>query len=256
MKKILFLLSLIIIATGCNKTSDKSESSLKISGPFSGVIPCADCEGIYYVLMLNTDSSYSKEMVYLGKDVTPFETKGQWSFADTNKINLKDKDRGTEQFQIVKGNLIMLGGSGKRIEGPLADKFILKPGIMKMPDITSADSSEKTSASNTINGSWTLSEINGHQADKKNYMNGLPNIEIHEADNKFSGSTGCNRINGASTINGNGISFTKFITTRMSCPGTGESEFLTSLSSIDSYKIDKNKLALLSKGNIVMQFSR
>ncbi|MEO8210607.1 MAG: copper resistance protein NlpE N-terminal domain-containing protein [bacterium] len=256
MKTILFLFFIIIALSGCNKPEEKSKQELKISGPFSGIIPCADCEGIYYVLTLKSDSTYNDKMSYMGKNVSPVDNSGKWSFIDSNKIKLNTKDGATSRLLISGGNLIMLDGDGKKIEGPAADKFILTPGILKMPEVTTADTIKKSAASNSINGMWTLSEIDGQKVDKTIYKNGLPNIDIREADNKFSGSTGCNRINGASTIVGNEVVFTKFITTRMSCPGTGESEFITALTSIDSYKADKAMLILLSKGKSIMKFTK
>lgn len=255
----LVLLFLIILTAGCNKQVENPKPKVNVSGSYSGIIPCADCEGIYYLLTISQDSTYSDKMVYIGKDVSPLENKGKWSVTDTNKIILTGKDGNVSQLLISNGNLIMLDAEGKKFEGPVADRFILKPGILKMPETVKSDStktSSNVSSSNSINGKWTLTEINGVKADKKNYMNGLPFLEIREADNKFSGSTGCNRINGASTIVGGEVVFTKYITTRMACPGTGESDFISALASVKSYKAEKNNLMLMSKDKTVLKFTR
>lgn len=258
MKIILFFITLSVLTAGCDKLPDKTKPKVNITGSYSGIIPCADCEGIYYLLTLNPDTTYNEKMVYIGKDASPLENKGKYFFTDTNKIKFINKDGPVSQFLISNGSLIMLDANGRNFEGPAADKFILKPGIMKMPEKANRDSSKtsSTSVSNSINGKWTLSEINGKKVDANNYTNGLPFLEIREADNKFSGSTGCNRINGASTIVGNEVVFTKYITTRMACPGSGESNFISALATVRSYKVEKNNLIMISEGKTVMKFSR
>ncbi len=263
MKSILLVLIISILSAGCGKTSNTDKPSVKISGTFSGIIPCADCEGILYQLNLNTDSTYADKMTYAGKNVPPFENSGKWAFTDSNRIKLTGKTGPTGQLFISKGNLIILDPDGKMFDGPMADKFILKPGLTKLPESGMTDSSKypsttgtSSSTMNSINGAWTLTEINGKKADKQNYTNGLPEIDIREADNKFSGSTGCNRINGASTIVGNEIIFTKYITTKMACPGNGENDFIAALALVKTYTIDKNKLMLIAEGKTLLEFTR
>lgn len=251
MKKIKVIILCIIILSGCGTQNEKSKSP-KISGTYSGIVPCADCEGINYQLTFGPDSTFTEKMVYIGKSADPVEAKGTWRFKDSIRIVLNWQNGGSEQLEYSNGKLFMLDPSGKKMEGPLADKFILKPGETKNP-VTQNNTS---ASANSINGKWTLIEIDGIKTDSSSYTKGLPFLEIREADNKFTGSTGCNSINGASTINGNYITFSKYITTRMSCPGDGESNFINALLKIDSYKIEGNNLMMISKGKTVLLFSR
>lgn len=254
MKKIKAIIFCIIILSGCGTQNEKTKSPVKISGTYSGIVPCADCEGINYQLTFGPDSSFTEKMVYIGKSVEPVEAKGTWRFKDSNVIVLNWQNGGSEQLEYSDGKMFMLDASGKKMEGPLADKFILKPGETKNP-VTQTNTNTSVSP-NSINGKWILMEIDGQKADSSSYTNGLPFLEIREADNKFTGSTGCNRINGASTINGNYLTFSKYNKTRMACPGDGESNFINALSKIDSYKIEGNNLMMISDGKSVLVFSR
>ncbi len=80
-----------------------------------------------------------------------------------------------------------------------------------------------------LNDIWVLESIKDIQADAKNYMKGLPVIEIHINDMTFMGNGGCNRISGKFESKGENIKFGPAATTRMMCPGNYESEFLTAL---------------------------
>jgi uncharacterized lipoprotein NlpE involved in copper resistance len=55
-----------------------------VTGTYEGVLPCADCEGVKYVLTLKEDGTYAMESTYLGKkDAKPFVDQGKYSLADS-----------------------------------------------------------------------------------------------------------------------------------------------------------------------------
>ncbi|MBK8552390.1 MAG: META domain-containing protein [Ignavibacteria bacterium] len=84
----------------------------------------------------------------------------------------------------------------------------------------------------------------------------MPNLEIRQADNKFTSNSGCNRTSGAVQIRDSLISFSKFFSTRMTCPGTGEKEYVSTMTSVNSYKIENGILSLYAAGKTVLKFSR
>lgn len=111
------------------KTSDShtSETSLDWAGTYTGVMPCADCEGIETVLTLNQDDTYSMEMTYLGKNVDPFAEKGTFKWSDDGKKVTLINDEGTgTQFLVGENIVTQLDGDGNLITGDMAEKFILK----------------------------------------------------------------------------------------------------------------------------------
>lgn len=275
MKIILFIVTISLFISGCNKEEVNKGALVQISGAYNGIIPCKDCEGINYEIELNEDFTYRERMIYLGKKIKPIASTGKWKLEGTNIVTLYKQSSEMSRFEFSKGNLIMLDGSGKRIEGPMADKYILIPGGIQLygdphrdTTATSADSSVKSkdtsakipSAINSdtasIKGLWNLKEINGQKPEECNYMTGIPNLEINQADNKFTSNSGCNRTNGGVQIRDSLISFSKFFSTRMTCPGTGEKEYISTMTSVDSYKIENGMLSLKAAGKTVLKFSR
>lgn len=103
---------------------------------------------------------------------------------------------------------------------------------------------------------WLLESINGQTAEKENYMNEFPQIEINVSEKNFTGSGGCNRINGSVEVSGSNIKFDRIISTRMMCPGTGESDFLSALQNVNTWSIEKNKLYLMQDGKAVIVFKK
>lgn len=103
-----------------------SQNSIDWVGTYEGILPCADCEGIKTVIVLNNDLTFSRTNTYLknGKEDS-FDEKGniEWN-AGGNKITLLS---GNErfQFQVGENKLFALDMDGNRIKGVLADHYIL-----------------------------------------------------------------------------------------------------------------------------------
>ena len=78
-------------------------------------------------------------------------------------------------------------------------------------------------------------------------------IQFSATDKKFSGSGGCNRMNGDYTLGKKGrLSLSEPALTRMACPDIAfESSFVQTLKEIDRYTVLDNKLHLM-KGNEVL----
>lgn len=126
------------------------------------------------------------------------------------------------------------------------------------PDVQLNESFENDDSSRVyrLHDIWLLESINGETADGKNFMKELPQIEINTTEMNFSGSGGCNRINGIIEVKGNSIKFDRIISTRMMCPGTGERDFLAALQNVNAWSIEKNKLYLIQDGKTVIVFKK
>lgn len=105
-----------------------SQNSLDYTGTYTGITPCADCEGIEVSLTLNGDSSYTHSMLYLGKsDVKPVVTNGKYTWTtDGSTVALVGLEGSANKFKVGEGQIWQLDMSGKKIEGELAEKYILK----------------------------------------------------------------------------------------------------------------------------------
>jgi putative lipoprotein len=64
---------------------------------------------------------------------------------------------------------------------------------------------------------WTLTELNGQQPAPPTGSN-VAGLMLDEAQDRYSGSTGCNRISGAFELDGNALHFKAGAMTMMACP--------------------------------------
>lgn len=107
--------------------SHNSRNSLDWYGLYKGIVPCADCEGIETILILNADSSYLLKTTYLGvPDAIPTEKTGTLSWnAEGNTIILHGLENAPTMYFVEENKLIQLDLAGHKIEGQLADKYML-----------------------------------------------------------------------------------------------------------------------------------
>jgi Uncharacterized lipoprotein NlpE involved in copper resistance len=148
MKKVLSFMAIVcaIVLVGCNqgkKTAEPAgtntteqnkadthtaQNSLDYTGTYKGVIPCADCEGIETEIILHSDGSFVKKSKYLGKGSEEvFEEKGNYTWDPTGFIITLDgiKDA-PNRFRVEENTIRMFDMGGNRIEGELADKYVLR----------------------------------------------------------------------------------------------------------------------------------
>ncbi len=114
-------------------------------------------------------------------------------------------------------------------------------------------------APSPLMGSWELNYLAGSGTPFENlFPDKKPTLSFTDTQ-RFSGSTGCNRINGAlTTLDVNGIRFPDTLAmTRMACPGNGEQAFLNLLKKVNRYALsDGSTLTLISGDIAVMRFTR
>ena len=129
-QKILLIFVSVLFFAACNtsKTTTKvtETKSIALSGTYSGITPCADCEGINYTIEFNDDFSYSTKLVYLGRDENAFETSGNYKIQD-GIIRLLNEEDGIIYFKKNGENLQILDRNRKEITGSLAEMYVLKP---------------------------------------------------------------------------------------------------------------------------------
>jgi uncharacterized lipoprotein NlpE involved in copper resistance len=152
MRQVLTLLFFMVLVTACNDKPVKVEkvlisdttyevdssvfsvpvdgstakNSLDVAGKYKGVLPCADCEGMETIIELKSDSTYVREINYLGKKRNTFTATGKWTWVNAFVINLGSIKEGPNRYFVAEGKLIQLDMSGNRITGNLADQYELK----------------------------------------------------------------------------------------------------------------------------------
>lgn len=92
---------------------------------------------------------------------------------------------------------------------------------------------------------WVLEELNGKKISSEDFGKEFPMLEIYASSNKFSGFSGCNRMNGTIFFEKEKLRFIDIVTTKMMCDNSyKETEYLTTLQNITSYSIGENRLIL------------
>ncbi|MEN2280758.1 copper resistance protein NlpE [Algoriphagus sp. SE2] len=106
---------------------DNSKTSLDWNGTYSGIVPCADCEGIETTLTLNDDLTYTIVTNYLGRNDALEETfNGNFRWDDTgSKVILEGVKYAPNQFKVGENRIWQLDKNGEMITGDLADHYVL-----------------------------------------------------------------------------------------------------------------------------------
>lgn len=74
-----------------------------------------------------------------------------------------------------------------------------------------------------------------------------PHLILRGQDRRVSGFTGCNQMAGGYTLDGQAVTFTQMISTKMACLGGGmetEAEFTAALQQVQDWSISGDKLTL------------
>lgn len=187
------------VGDSTNQLNDghNAQNSLDWAGTYSGVEPCASCEGIRAVLKIGEDGKYQLTSEYLGVEDAVTDSKtGTFKWKDGNTIELSGfaASEGSALFKVEENRLRHLDMKGNIIKGALADNYILtKTGNLEVED-----------------RKWQLIELNGKKID------GNPEgfyIIFNSESGMISAKAGCNTINIPYTIEnqyrlvtGNGIS--------------------------------------------------
>lgn len=208
---------------------DNSRTSLDWNGTYYGILPCADCDGIQTMIILNNDLTYIYKTKFQGKEDAEIITKTgefQWS-NDGGKITLKELPE-PNSFQVGENRLFKLNKDGNRITGDLEASYILEK-----------------QENHITNKYWKLVELRGQPVQKDTSQREIHFI-LRQKDQRIGGFAGCNNLNGTYEIQSpNRIKFSKMATTMKACLDmTQEKEFLKILEMADSYNLSKDTLQL------------
>ena len=115
---------------------------------------------------------------------------------------------------------------------------------------------QKVGSTPLFGTTWRLTELNGKppaQATGKNFAQ----LVLDESQNRYSGSSGCNRLTGTIELKGDSLSFGAGASTMMACPEplmTQEQSFTKMLQSVTGYRISGSTLELLAGDKTVAKF--
>lgn len=104
---------------------------------------------------------------------------------------------------------------------------------------------------------WTLTHL-GLDPVAPPSSSRAPSLRFHAPERRVSGATGCNRLSGSYTREGNKLRFLPLVTTRMLCPNAMdlEARFLGVLERVTRFRIVGTRLNLYDvKGVVVARFT-
>lgn len=230
---------ILLVLTGCSTKSQPhaSRGSLDWAGAYSGVLPCADCEGIQTVMTINPDQSFVLASTYLGRDNATFEERGTFAWnEDGSTIILQTTPDRPSRYLVGENTLTMLDMDGELIPGELAAHYVLRKQPVPPPDL---------SGQNVLGVRWRLVELLG-QPVPPNSSGKSPFILLNAGDNRVTGFGGCNALSGSFELKiGNRLRFSDMASTLMACPEMEtEQRFFEILALADNFACDGQTLFL------------
>lgn len=243
-----FLLAVILmcgVLSGCfcSKKSDSeskdsapdmhtSQISLDWDGDYIGVIPCADCQGIYYHVRISEDGNYHLKRSYLGKSHKILVDQGKFSWTENgNAIQLEEG----QVFRVHENALMYADEDGKRIEGDLANHYRL-PKVDVGP--LSGGPPSELSQSN-----WEVNRLlqNGGKKWKANF----PTLQF-EVEGSLRGRAQCNTYFAKYSVPATQrLEVGNISSTKMACPKLDdEQEYMEALNDVSYYFTFDDELML------------
>jgi len=114
------------VITAAIDSSHNAKNSLDWQGEYIGVLPCADCDGLKTSITISKDGTYKISEEYLGKkELKETKYQGKFTGLDGSSIQLVGIVNAPSKYFVTEGRMIQLDMKGKRIEGALADKYVL-----------------------------------------------------------------------------------------------------------------------------------
>lgn len=103
-----------------------SRIALDYAGLYTGVLPCASCEGIDTRIRLYADGRFEMDSRYLGVEGNPeFSSEGDYTWMpDGNTIRLEGVDP-PNLYHVGENQLFKLDMQGSRVSGPLSEMYRL-----------------------------------------------------------------------------------------------------------------------------------
>lgn len=204
-----------------------ARNSLDWAGVYRGILPCADCEGIETIVILQRDGTYRSQSRYLGKGDTVFSDKGRFAWNDAGDTVTFSGERPAKYF-VGENRLIRLALDGSRVTGPLAKHYILT-----------------RLADGVTEKYWKLTELRGLPVPA---LEREPYLVLRVDGRRVSGFGGCNVFTGSYEIDEatGRIRFGQIAATMMACASGMEVEkaFHGVLRAADSYSLNGDRLTL------------
>lgn len=230
------VLCTILSCSSSNQTTEQSppdhhtaQNALDWHGTYSGVLPCASCPGIETEITLNKDQTFVLTQEYQDKQ-SIFTSKGKFTWHNNN-IHLEDSANNDSKiiFKVEEGRLRKLDIEGNKIEGALANNYILK----------------KNGNPEVENIKWFIASINGKVIKGKQEAYYLI---FHSKDRRMEARANCNSLNFNYKIrNQQDLAVNQGMSTLMACSDTTEQILVKAVNKSIKIKRDSDTLSFYAK---------
>ncbi|MDR9364343.1 MAG: copper resistance protein NlpE N-terminal domain-containing protein [Balneolaceae bacterium] len=105
--------------------SSTDDIDLNLPAMYTGTLPCADCPGINYQLILE-DDGFTELSQYRDRSPEKFEETGSWSANKDTLTLVGQEDLILKRFLFHKDSLTLLDRNKQKITGDLADIYVLE----------------------------------------------------------------------------------------------------------------------------------
>jgi heat shock protein HslJ len=250
---LLAVIGLVFLTGGC-KTSkqaggevakaDNSQNSLDWAGVYTGIVPCADCDGIETVVIIHKDLTYRLQTKYIGKSTDVSDKRGTfvWNKAGSS-VELLGIPAGSmpTRYQVGENQLIQLDLKGNKITGELASRYVLK----KSKAATASAGVGGKVEIPLVGTKWRLVELQGQKVMKSTESAEDSYIQLN-TDGRVSAYAGCNRMSGGYELKeGFRIRFIGIISTMMACPDMKTEQTLGEVfNTVDNYSLNGTRMTL------------
>lgn len=171
MKSIWIIFVSLLIAGVFQSCSTSKQLPKEWIGTYYGFLPCADCPGISYTLVLES-RRFHRTMEYYDRN-TSTTTEGKLEYKD-GQVELYENGHVIGRYAMEGNQIYALDGDGKRITGPLADHFILYRGEPQKALMPSDRSNLELKYKGTGNEPFWMIQIK----DQSLYFKGLMQEEV------------------------------------------------------------------------------
>lgn len=243
-----------ILFVGCNqKQNDNNKStedtsaivdmhnsqiSVDWSGIYSGILPCADCEGIRSTLVLNEEAgNYLLINEYLANERVEDRSEGKFTWSeDGGTITLEGVENTSNKYKVGENRLFYLDLEGEVITGDLEDNYVL---TKIEPDL--------------LDKEWKLQSIKGQEINSD--LLGKLTLQLDGQKATVNGYAGCNNFNGSAWVHDNNIELGKVAITQAACDAMDtEAMYMSALNEVNSYELKDGKLILKSNSDNILEF--
>ena len=242
MRPLLLSLSLLVaLVAACAAANPDPAHSSRLSvdwqGTYRGVLPCADCEGIETTITLTGDGTYLRSVRYLGRENSYRRDQGLLRWNEAGSAVTLGGAEDAQRYQVGENRLFHLDRQGQRIDGPLAENYVL------LKDRTDARLEARD---------WVLTELLGEPVALPEEQP-TPSLRFDPSTGRVSGSDGCNRLMGSyRLLERDRIEFGQLAGTLMACRDmTLPDRFREVLGRVGDYAIGDGELSLF-KGRMAI----